>query len=749
VDGREKKRWPPAPLSTLEMQKRGTMYLRIPGERLMKYAEELYQAGYISYPRTETDVFDPAIDIRSLVNEHVQDNRWGAHAQSILDGTMWKPPRGGGHDDKAHPPIHPTRYSAGEPEWDTGKKKLYEFITRSFLATCSKDAVGFQTSVTIDIAGESFHTAGLTIRERNWLDVYPYENWGGNSNLPDFQEGQTFLPTQLLLKEGRTQPPPRLAEKDLIGAMERHGIGTDATVAEHIQKQLDRGYAEKNANLEFWPTTLGESLISAYCRMGLDNLWKPDLRGRIESGIGEVAAGRQSKQQILHQAITAFREDLTLAQLRSGAMVNEIGQFFDALAGQGQQDAAPGASSFDIGPCKKCGMLVSLLCPASGPPSVRCAGLGPLCDTSLSFPRAVYRASPHAALCGGCAHGPVRLVRLEFRVGLLPASVQQRLPDPTRHVACVMCGDEVLAGLREECGAARGRRRGGGFSTVSTATTQGGSRTGQHADVSEQHRTGGSNQSSQQWAQGSNQSNQQWAQGSSQSNRQWGQGSNQPNQQWAQGSNQSNQQRGQGSSHSNRQWAQGSNQSNQRRTQGSSQATLHWAPGSDQGAHTFAYTLTESDRGPDGGGGHRGGRTQNSRGRRGRGRNTVARGRRGGRGGQAGRGGRANGDDGAPRCPMHDLPLLVLTARRGAHVGRRFVKCPNSPERDQCLSFAWEDEYGGGQASQGGANRGRRGRGNADGGSRGYTFANAAGDASNVCFKCGQPGHWAQDCPSR
>lgn len=67
--------------------------------------------------------------------------------------------------------------------------------------------------------------------ERNWLDVFPYTNWGGNANLPNFVEGQTFVPTELLLKQGSTQPPPRLTERDLIAAMERYGIGTDATVA--------------------------------------------------------------------------------------------------------------------------------------------------------------------------------------------------------------------------------------------------------------------------------------------------------------------------------------------------------------------------------------------------------------------------------------------------------------------------------------------------------------------------------------
>lgn len=78
--------------------------------------------------------------------------------------------------------------------------------------------------------------------------------------------------------QGNTQPPPRLSERDLIALMDSHGIGTDATVAEHIQKQLERGYATKDTNLTFWPTPLGEGLVGGYRRMGLQNLWLPDLR---------------------------------------------------------------------------------------------------------------------------------------------------------------------------------------------------------------------------------------------------------------------------------------------------------------------------------------------------------------------------------------------------------------------------------------------------------------------------------------
>ena len=98
--------------------------------------------------------------VKALVRDHVNDQRWGAHAQRIDSGEMWCIPRGGGHDDHAHPPIHPTRWSAGEANWSPDKARLYEFIVRSFLASCSKPAVGFQTTVDIRIAEERFSTTG-------------------------------------------------------------------------------------------------------------------------------------------------------------------------------------------------------------------------------------------------------------------------------------------------------------------------------------------------------------------------------------------------------------------------------------------------------------------------------------------------------------------------------------------------------------------------------------------------------------
>lgn len=74
-------KWKPLPLTTVELQKMGSRFLRMDSQRVMKVAEELYQRGLISYPRTETDQFDRAIDLKKLVEKQTPSQNWGQYAQ--------------------------------------------------------------------------------------------------------------------------------------------------------------------------------------------------------------------------------------------------------------------------------------------------------------------------------------------------------------------------------------------------------------------------------------------------------------------------------------------------------------------------------------------------------------------------------------------------------------------------------------------------------------------------------------------
>ncbi len=69
---------------------------------------------------------------QGLINEQGTHPLWAPYVQSMLLGGLFQWPRGGGHDDKAHPPIHPTK--AGDSQWPPEKKRVYEYIVRHFLA---------------------------------------------------------------------------------------------------------------------------------------------------------------------------------------------------------------------------------------------------------------------------------------------------------------------------------------------------------------------------------------------------------------------------------------------------------------------------------------------------------------------------------------------------------------------------------------------------------------------------------------
>jgi DNA topoisomerase-3 len=124
------------------------------------------------------------------------------------------------------------------------ERKVYEFIVRRFLACCSTDAKGSLTQIEVEYGPEVFKTNGLIVLERNYLDVYPYDKWESSQQLPEFRVGEVFVPHEVKMAEGKTGPPGYLTEPELITLMDANGIGTDATMAEHINKIKERNYVQ-------------------------------------------------------------------------------------------------------------------------------------------------------------------------------------------------------------------------------------------------------------------------------------------------------------------------------------------------------------------------------------------------------------------------------------------------------------------------------------------------------------------------
>nr|POE88077.1 dna topoisomerase 3 [Quercus suber] len=240
VQTRPTSKWKPLPLTTVELQKCVSRFLRMDSQRAMKIAEDLYNKGWISYPRTETDQFDKDMNLQALCQKQTQGGPWAQFAQGLVVGGF-SAPRNGRNNDKAHPPIHPVNF-VNPTQLSADEKQVHEFVVRRFLACCSEDARGSMTEIKMLYGTEDFIATGLTVLERNYLDVYPYDRWTSSQELPEFKEGETFEPTEANMYDGKTGPPGYLTEPELIGLMDANGIGTDATMAEHIAKVQERQY---------------------------------------------------------------------------------------------------------------------------------------------------------------------------------------------------------------------------------------------------------------------------------------------------------------------------------------------------------------------------------------------------------------------------------------------------------------------------------------------------------------------------
>eukprot|EP00915_Cephaloidophora_sp_WS-2016_P004547 GHVH01006085.1.p1 GENE.GHVH01006085.1~~GHVH01006085.1.p1 ORF type:complete len:607 (-),score=69.68 GHVH01006085.1:548-2368(-) len=249
LDQHPKRRWRPMPLTTVAMTTIAARKLRIASAETMRIAERLYQQGYVSYPRTETDSYPsslPLLDILTTLSSH---SSLGVFASSVIDSRnnnrgLGQPlnvraastVRSGSQSDEAHPPIHPVKNLEVSQALsiDPNAYRIYELIARHFIATLTEDAIGAETVATLGIGPESFSCTGLMILEKNFLEVYaPYESWSAKQ-IPTFHQNQQIAVQSISVVEGKTSRPEPYEEADLIGLMDRHGIGTDATMHDHI-----------------------------------------------------------------------------------------------------------------------------------------------------------------------------------------------------------------------------------------------------------------------------------------------------------------------------------------------------------------------------------------------------------------------------------------------------------------------------------------------------------------------------------
>lgn len=331
VEEKPTTKYRPIPLRTVEFQKAASRFLKISSDQVMNLAEKLYNRGFISYPRTETDIFEfGGEQLRDLVKKQTADNIFGQYARDLLESGGFRIPRKGKNNDKAHPPIHPT--SSGE-ELTGQERAVFEFVARRFLACCSEDAKGMETKIAAQVGIEEFECKGIRVTELNYLMVYKYEKWAEQEIAP-FRQGEILPIKEFFMKEGMTSAPLLLSESDLITCMDKNGIGTDATIHEHIHKILVRKYAIKGRDSRFVPTRLGVALVEAFDQLGLDfSLTQPKIRAKLEKDLSSVCSGQLTKIQVIQESIEMYRQVYRKVENEFGRLRGVFGKYLGGGGG--------------------------------------------------------------------------------------------------------------------------------------------------------------------------------------------------------------------------------------------------------------------------------------------------------------------------------------------------------------------------------------------------------------------------------
>ncbi len=291
VEGKTTTRTPPAPFTTSTLQQAAGSKLRFSPEHTMQIAQKLYEAGLITYMRTDSVALSPdfCTAARHWLEAHDPDNVPKKVAQH----------RSSKAAQEAHEAVRPTdltRPSAQlKAELSTDEFSLYLLIWKRAVASQCQAARLRKTRL-LSQSGSVFWQAQGQVVEFPGYSRY-WNNLSADSELPALQQGQLLRLEQAAHEQKQTSPPPRYSEPKLVQVMERRGIGRPSTYAPTIQTLKQRQYVE-TAKGHLHPTPLGLE-VDQFLGQALPDLLEADFTAQMERALDQIAAGQEDWQKYL------------------------------------------------------------------------------------------------------------------------------------------------------------------------------------------------------------------------------------------------------------------------------------------------------------------------------------------------------------------------------------------------------------------------------------------------------------------
>lgn len=363
VSGREDKPTsskPSAPFITSTLQQACSTRLGYGVKKTMMLAQRLYEAGYITYMRTDSTNLsaDAVATCREFIGQRYGD-RYLPEKPNVYSSKSGA--------QEAHEAIRPSNIDilpgdlAGMEE---DAKKLYRLIWQQFVACQMTPAQFTSTTVTVKAGDYELRAKGRVTRFDGYLKVQPAPaQKGDDTELPDMAVGETVTLNKLIPLQHFTKPPARYSEASLVKELEKRGIGRPSTYASIISTIQDRGYVRVE-NRRFYAEKIGD-VVTDRLNENFSDLMDYGFTASMEEYLDEIAQGELQWKEVLNRFYRDFTNKLAKAD----------------AADDGMRPNQP--SPTDI-PCPQCGRPMMIRTGTTGvflgcsgynlPPKERCKG---------------------------------------------------------------------------------------------------------------------------------------------------------------------------------------------------------------------------------------------------------------------------------------------------------------------------------------------------------------------------------------
>src|SRR3990167_6019495 len=298
----EQKRSPRAPFTTSTLQQTASSRLGYSPSRTMQIAQKLYEAGHITYMRTDSTNLSTIAQsqIISFIKKEYGDN----YAEAKIYKTKSK------NAQEAHEAIRPThidKLHTGNNDQD----RLYHLIWERAVSSQMSDAKLLKTKITAIVEGHSelpdFAATGSRLLFPGWLKVETGAR-GEDVELPKCSVGEKLKLLNLSSEEKFTEPPGRYSEAGLIKELEQRGIGRPSTYASIMRTIEERGYVNKNGKTLF-PTDTGE-VVSDFLEKHFTNYISDTFTAEMEDELDEISRGEREYEKTFKDFYGPFLKDV-------------------------------------------------------------------------------------------------------------------------------------------------------------------------------------------------------------------------------------------------------------------------------------------------------------------------------------------------------------------------------------------------------------------------------------------------------